>query len=113
MPDLKFPLEFPNCPNCGGEGICKAVKEELFRAGRMIDPAAKPVISQEAAGILDPTVVRNQLTVTTLVCSYDVCSACGTKWAIRVDRAEVPNQLGDIVLPKGKGPGPGGRWPLP
>lgn len=98
MPEeLKFPLHFPNCPVCGGQGVAAAVKEELLLVGRILDPNIKPVLEQVGAGILDPKLAKTQTMVVTIVTSKDVCSKCGNEWAVEVARAEMPNPLCELT----------------
>lgn len=114
---LEFPLHFPKCPNCGGEGVMSLVKQELVLSGRFIQKELEVLMDQKGAAVIDPTLIQNQATMSVIVGSFDVCASCGTEWAVRLDRTEQPNPQSSLVLPQSgpaprRGPSPGGAWPV-
>lgn len=95
--ELKFPLEFKECPNCGStKKVAGTIAEQEKKKGK-ISKEAQACIQQVTCIITDPRMVPLQAPV--ILIFLDICADCGTVYCIRA-------QLG-VATPKpppGKGP---------
>ena len=94
-----YPLHFDSCPNCGHKSTIIAEEVQLEKdAGRMSQKANVPIMQTRTA-IFDQG-RRSVLTIRSLapaiIASYDVCSKCGTMYAIEVIKGQVELQAQGI-----------------
>ena len=100
--ELKFPIEFKECPNCGStRRIAQTIIDEQIEKG---------LAGKDTIGISSVTnsVLWDQrkmlLSVPVLTCLEDVCLDCGTKYCIKAmkgqGRAQMPgSKSGPLELP--------------
>lgn len=107
--ELKFPLEFKECPNCGST---KRVFETVMNQER-----AKGKIGEDARGGTRTQVVivadmrKAFLSAPALAITWDMCADCGHEYCVRIDlttatpqmRPQGPGMKGFGGLPFGKG----------
>ncbi len=97
--DLKFPMKFDKCPNCGGtKRIAGSILEQERKKGK-IGKSLQGVIQQIQCVITDPRLVSLQAPA--IIVFMDICADCGTFYCFLA-------QLG-VATPgtqPGKGAGP-------
>ena len=85
--------EFDKCPVCGGSRrFAESVAKEQREKG-LIGEGLKYGIYEMGGPILDPSKVSQMLVGTmipTVAALIDVCLDCGTIYAVRLERGEVP-----------------------
>jgi len=96
--ELKFPLEFKTCPNCGSTRRVAGTIAEQEREKGKISKEVQACIKQVTCIIADPRMVTLQAPA--IIAFVDICADCGTMYCIRA-------QLGTATpsSPSGKGPG--------
>jgi len=99
--------EFDKCPVCGStRRFAVSVAEEQREKGLMGE-GLKYGIYQMAGPILDPRKVNQMLVgtkVPTVSVLLDVCMDCGTIYAVRLERGEVPLRMVVAQPPPGQPP---------
>ena len=104
--------EFEKCPNCGStRRLAEEVAVEQREKG-MMGKGLKYGLHQLGGPILDPRRVNKMLVGTkipTVTALLDVCLDCGTIYAVRLERGEVP--LGAVVAQPPPGQPPPGFVP--
>lgn len=101
--EIKWPIDFPKCPNCGCEmTVTWLACRELIEKGIIKEGE---FVSQRK--LITPLVGAASVTLTmpALVTHYDICAKCGLDYCTRAEKAELP-------VTTQKLPGPGrGRFP--
>lgn len=98
--EIKFPMEFNKCPICGcPDTVCQIATEELKEKGKILRGAFVS-LEKVIVPLEQPHLVA---TVSLLVCHYDVCAECGTRYCTRVDRT---TGMAQPIMGPGKGPPP-------
>jgi hypothetical protein len=104
MPESRFPIEFPKCPNCGStETVTELAVQEIEK--RTGVKRGGPFASFEK--VLAPLVAPQKVTGVTLpmlLCHWDVCAGCGQR---RCTKAEIIDAPITMAQP------PGGRQGRP
>ena len=78
--ELKFPLKFDSCPNCGStKRIAGSVAEQEKEKGR-IGKDAQGFIQKLSAIITDPRIAALQAPI--VIAFMDICSDCGTYYCV-------------------------------
>lgn len=99
--------EFDKCPVCGStRRFAEEVAQEQKEKGLMGE-GLKFGIYQMAGPILDPSKVNQMLVGTkipTISALVDVCLDCGTIYAVRLERGEVPLRAVVAQPPPGQPP---------
>jgi hypothetical protein len=100
--------EFDKCPACGStRRFAESVAAEQKEKGLMGQDL--PVGVWEFAGpLFDPRMINKMLVgskVPTIRVTIDACLDCGTIYAVRVERGEVPLRAVVAQPPKGQQPG--------
>lgn len=109
MPNNKQRIiaEFDKCPNCGStRRLAGEVAEEQVEKGLM-GQDLKYGLYQMAGPILDPRQVNKMLVgtkVPTVSALVDQCLDCGTIYAVRSERGEVPLKTVVAAPPPGQFP---------
>jgi len=90
--DLKFPIEFKQCPCCGStKRIAQTIIDEQIKKGL----AGKDTIG---ASNVTNAVIWDQrkilLSVPILTCFEDICLMCGTKYCIKAVKGQGQAQMG-------------------
>jgi len=90
--ELKFPLSFDQCPNCGSERkIAGEILKQEKEKGK-ISPGVKAFISTSNSVIAD--MGRTWLSAPIISTFYDVCGDCGTYYCIHAELGIATPQLG-------------------
>lgn len=86
MVEIKFPIDFTNCPNCGSERrIAESVTNEEIAKGSLKLGQKTPFIVSRAV-IFDPTVKLFGKKALVLLGIFDVCADCGTVYCIHAEK---------------------------
>ena len=100
--ELKFPLEWDACPNCGSTvAVGKSVVEEQKAKGKMPKDSQGGMLSLNTI-VADPR--TKALMVPLLIAQIDICATCGTLYCRRVDRKDA--MVGALGLGQAGGPLP-------
>lgn len=84
-PELKFPLKFDVCPNCGSpERIAGTILEEERDKGRVITKGLLGSVAVLTTAIFDPMFPALQAPVTRAY--IDICSKCGTLYCYYAEK---------------------------
>lgn len=106
--------EFDSCPHCGStRRLAGEVAQEQVEKGQM-DKGLKYGLHQLGGPILDPRKVNQMLVgtkVPTVSALLDVCLDCGTIYAVRLEKGEVPLKAVVAKPPPGQPP-PGFMPPM-
>jgi hypothetical protein len=99
--------EFDKCPVCGStrRWADEVAKEQIEKG--VMDKGLKYGIYQMGGPILDPRKVNQMLVgtkVPTVSALLDVCMDCGTIYAVRLERGEVPLRMVVAQPPPGQPP---------
>jgi len=108
---INYPLHFDSCPNCGHKDTIIAEEVQLEKdAGRLSKRANIPIMQTRTA-IFDQS-RRSILAIRSLapaiIVSYDVCSKCGTIYAIEIVKGQVELQARGLPPTNNKIPPFGG-----
>ena len=80
-PQLKFPLEFKECPNCGStRRVAGTIAEQEKQKGKLAKEV-QACIQQLTCIITDPRMIALQAPV--IIAFMDICADCGTYYCIR------------------------------
>ncbi|MBU0778249.1 hypothetical protein KKF82_08325 [Patescibacteria group bacterium] len=81
--EIKFPIEFKLCPNCGcADTTCRlAYKQEIADKGK--GPKMFASSEKKAVPLIDPRSAT--LTVPTLLEHYDTCAFCGLRYCTKAE----------------------------
>lgn len=89
--EIKFPIEFKKCPNCGStQRVAKILldqEKERGKAGTLADAGA----FMQQALLADPT--RPFLSAPVLISLFDICAECGTAYCIRAEVRQATPQM--------------------
>jgi hypothetical protein len=107
MAEGEYVKEFDKCPNCGcRETITRKAWDSEIDAGRLAEKArGYPVGAENTMFALQDPLKPPAFQVGALLISYDICSDCGTKYCVRVEKKVMPVT--------GKMPGQGQQGPFP
>lgn len=86
----KFPLEFNECPNCGGsERVVELAMQEVEK-GKGVK-RENPFVSMEKVGIplTNPLKIVG-VTVPILLCHFDICASCGLRRCVKAEIIDAP-----------------------
>ena len=90
-----YPLHFDSCPNCGHKETVIAEEVQLEKDAKRMSAKANIPIMQTRTAIFDVS-TRSVLAIRNLapaiIASYDVCSKCGTLYAIEIIKGQVELQ---------------------
>lgn len=109
MPNNKQQIvaEFDKCPNCGStRRFAGEVAEEQKEKGA-VGEGLKFGLQQVGGPIMDPRKISQTLVgakVPVVTALLDVCMDCGTIYAVRLERGEVPLRAVVAQPPKGQPP---------
>ena len=96
---LNFPLDFPQCPNCGSKRrVADEVMKELKAAGR-----AKQ--EDSSAIVIWQTIVANPhfalFSVPVIISLIDICADCGTVRCFHVEKGQrTPKMPQNAISPQ-------------
>lgn len=118
MPEeVKFPLTFSQCPNCGSERkVAKSIVDEEIAAGKL--PWDTKGIIMEVKNIYfdpNPKLVATKIEAPAVRAFMDICADCGTFYCVYAEKGKVQLQ-GKIMRgqpPPGQSPFGGGSGPFP
>jgi len=96
--ELKFPLEFNECPNCGSTRRVAGIIAEQEREKGKIGKDAQMALHQFTSIIADPRMVTLQAPA--IIAYVDICADCGTLYCIHA-------QLGTAAPGSSQGKGSG------
>ena len=89
MTELKFPITFDKCPNCGSnKRIAEIVTNEEIEKGR-IEPGNKTAFMIAKTVITDPKTLKfiiSSKEVVVLLGAFDACADCGTLYCISASK---------------------------
>ena len=112
MPDeIKFPLTFERCPNCGGtRRLAQSILEQEKEKGKILGEEVKAAIFTPPPTIItDPRAIS--LSSPAIVTHYDVCiekvgdGLCGTLYCVRADLGRATVGQAPKGFPSGFPPG--------
>lgn len=84
MEELKLPITFPSCPNCG---CGKKISSLAVQGGQKGDIPAFSFLKRDPLPLEDPR--KAVLTVRTLVTYYDICAKCGMEYCTKAEIVNV------------------------
>lgn len=101
MEDIKFPLTFDKCPNCGStRRVANEVLQKQKDEGK-IAPGVNAFIARHQSLIVDPR--RTWLSAPIITTFYDTCVDCGTLYCTHANLATAMPQVGKKGMPPSSG----------
>ena len=88
-PELKFPIDFKECPNCGSNRrIAEIVTNEEIEKGNLKPGQRTPFIAAKAL-VFDPKtlkIITPNKEVLILLGFFDACADCGTIYCLQATK---------------------------
>jgi len=91
MEEVKFPIDFDSCPNCGST---RKLAEEVMRKEKdkgKVGEEAKPFAFFGQSLMADPR--RPFISAPILLTFYDVCADCGTVYCVHAELGTATPQM--------------------
>jgi len=91
MEELKFPIDFDSCPNCGST---RRLAEEVMRKEKdkgKVGEDTKPFAFSGQSLMADPR--KTFLSAPILLTFYDVCADCGTVYCVHAELGTATPQM--------------------
>ena len=89
MEELKYPLTFTQCPNCGSKHcIVEIETNNEIEKGNLTPGMKIPILMTESHLIDKRQPIKEARKFTALVGYYDICADCGTLYCRQIDKVE-------------------------